>query len=146
LSDRLCHLNTGSNPHIALDSRVDLAYVTPGGGGTLSVVDLQNVATQARIGISTATRTSNVVTVTTSTPHNLNPGNPGTVLISGLPHGKNGTIFDGTFSVTSVIDASTFTYSQTAADDSTASTTSSPGFVTYGTPFLTFSLSPTVRA
>jgi len=138
-------LNTGSNPQIALDSRVDLAYVTPGGGGTLSVVDLQNVATQARIGISTATRTSNVVTVTTSTPHNLNPGNPGTVLISGLPPGKNGTIFDGTFSVTSVIDASTFTYSQTAADDSTASTTSSPGFVTYGTPFLTFSLSPTVQ-
>jgi DNA-binding beta-propeller fold protein YncE len=138
-------LNNGSNPQVALDPRVDLAYVTPGGGGTLAVVDLQNVATQARIGISTATRTSNVVTVTTSTPHNLNPGNPGTVLISGLPPGKNGTIFDGTFSVTSVIDASTFTYSQTAADDSTVSTTSSPGFVTYGTPFLTFSLSPTVQ-
>jgi DNA-binding beta-propeller fold protein YncE len=138
-------LNTGSNPQIALEPRVDLAYVTPGGGGTLAVVDLQNVATQARIGITTATRTTNIVTVTTSTPHNLNPGNPGTVLISGLPAGKNGTIFDGTFSVTSVIDASTFTYSQTAADDSTASTTSSPGFVTYGTPFLTYSLTPTVQ-
>jgi len=138
-------LNTGSNPQIALEPRVDLAYVTPGGGGTLAVVDLQHVATQARIGISTATRTSNVATVTTSTPHNLNPGNPGTVLISGLPPGKNGTIFDGTFSVTSVIDASTFTYSQTAADDSTASTASSPGFLIYGTPFLTYSLTPTVQ-
>jgi DNA-binding beta-propeller fold protein YncE len=138
-------LNTGSNPQIAVEPRVDLAYVTPGGGGTLSVLDLQHVAAQARIGITTATRTSNIVTVTTSTPHNLNPGNPGTVLISGLPPGKNGTIFDGTFFVTSVIDASTFTYSQTAADDTTSSTTASPGFVTYGTAFLTFSVTPTVQ-
>ncbi|HSY34005.1 MAG TPA: hypothetical protein VLA42_18640 [Verrucomicrobiae bacterium] len=138
-------LNTGSNPQIALEPRVDLAYVTPGGGGNLSVVDLQHVATQARIGIASATRTSDVVTVTTSAQHNLNPGNPGTVLISGLPAGKNGTIFDGTFSVTSVIDASTFTYSQTAADDTTSSTAASPGFVTYGTAFLTFSLTPTVQ-
>jgi DNA-binding beta-propeller fold protein YncE len=138
-------LNTGSNPQIALEPRVDFAYVTPGGGGNLSVVDLQNVATQARVGIASATRTSDVVTVTTSTPHNLNPGNPGTVLISGLPPGTNGTIFDGTFSVTSVIDASDFTYSQTAADDTTASTAASPGFVTYGTAFLTYSLTPTVQ-
>jgi DNA-binding beta-propeller fold protein YncE len=138
-------LNTGSNPQIALEPRVDLAYVTPGGGGNLSVVDLQHVATQARIPIASATRTSDVVTVTTSTLHNLNPGNPGTVLISGLPPGKNGTIFDGTFSVTSVIDASTFTFSQTAADDTTSSTAASPGFVTYGTAFLTYSLTPTVQ-
>jgi DNA-binding beta-propeller fold protein YncE len=138
-------LNTGSNPQIAIEPRVDLAYVTPGGGGTLSVVDLQHVATQSRIAIATAARTSNIVTVTTSTPHNLNPGNPGTVLISGLPPGKNGTIFDGTFSVNAVIDASTFTYSQIAADDTTSSTTASPGFVTYGTAFLTYSLTPTVQ-
>ena len=138
-------LNTGSNPQIALEPRVDLAYVTPGGGGNLSVVDLQHLATQARIGITSASRTSDVVTVTTSTQHNLNPGNPGTVLISGLPAGKNGTIFDGTFSVTSVIDASTFTYSQTAVDDTTSSTAASPGFVTYGTAFLTYSLTPTVQ-
>lgn len=138
-------LNTGSNPQIAVDPSVDLAYVTPGGAGNLSAVDLQHVAAQARIAITSATRTSDVVTVTTTTPHNLNPGNPGTVSISGLPAGKNGTIFDGTFSVTSIIDASTFTYSQTAADDSTSSTTASPGFITYGTAFLTFSLTPTVQ-
>ena len=138
-------LNTGSNPQIAVQPRVDLAYVTPGGAGTLSVVDLQNVAAQARIGITTAARTSDIVTVTTSTPHNLNPGNPGTVLISGLPPGKNGTIFDGTFFVTAVIDASTFTYSQIAADDTTSGTTASPGFLTYGTAFLTYALTPTVQ-
>ena len=138
-------LNTGSNPQVSVEPRVDLAYVTPGGAGTLSVVDLQHVATQARIGITTATRTSNIVSVTTSTPHNLNPGNPGTVLISGLPPGKNGTIFDGTFTVNAVIDASTFTYAQAAADDTTSSTTASPGFVTYGTAFLTFLLTPTVQ-
>jgi DNA-binding beta-propeller fold protein YncE len=138
-------LNTGSNPQIALEPRVDFAYVTPGGGGTLSVVDLQHVATQARIGITSATRTSGIVTVTTSTPHNLNPGNAGTVLISGLPPGKNGTIFDGTFTVNAVIDANTFSFAQTAPDDSTSSTAASPGIVTYGTPFLTYTLTPTVQ-
>ena len=77
--------------------------------------------------------------------HNLNPGNPGTVLISGLPAGTGGTIFDGTFSVTSVIDAFTFTYSQTAADDTTSSTTASPGTVSFGLAFLTYSLTPTIQ-
>ena len=138
-------LNTGSNPQIALEPRVDLAYVTPGGGGNLSVVDLQHVATQARVPIDKATRTSNVVTVTTSTAHSLNPGHPGTVLISGLPPGTGGTIFNGSFSVTSVIDAFTFTYSQTAADDTTSSTTASPGTVSFGLAFLTYSLAPTIQ-
>jgi DNA-binding beta-propeller fold protein YncE len=138
-------LNTGANPQVALEPRVDLAYVTPGGAGNLSVVDLQHVAAQARIPIKSASRTSNVVTVTTSTAHNLNPGNPGTVLISGLPAGTNGTIFDGTFSVGSVIDAFTFAYSQTAADDTTSSTTASQGTLSFGLAFLTFSLTPTVQ-
>ena len=138
-------LNTGSNPRVALEPRVDLAYVTPGGAGNLSVVDLQHVASQAHVPIKSATRTSNVVTVTTSVAHNLNPGHPGTVLISGLPPGTGGTIFDGSFSVTSVIDAFTFTYSQTAADDTTSSTTASPGTVSFGLAFLTYSLTPTTQ-
>lgn len=138
-------LNTGANPQVALEPRIDLAYVTPGGGGNLSVVDLQHVAAQTRVPIKSATRTSNVVTVTTSTAHNLNPGNPGTVLISGLPPGTGGTIFDGSFSVTSVIDAFTFTYSQTAANDTTTSTTGSPGTLTFGLAFLTYSLTPTIQ-
>ncbi len=137
-------LNTGANPQVALEPRVDLAYVTPGGGGNLSVVDLQHVAAQTRIPIKNATRTSNVVTVTTTTAHNLNPGNPGTVLISGLPPGTGGTIFDGSFSVTSVIDAFTFTYSQTAANDTTASSTASPD-LNFGLAFLTYYLTPTMQ-
>ena len=138
-------INTGSNPQIALEPRVDLAYVTPGGGGNLSVVDLQHIAAQARVPIKTATRTSNVVTVTTTTAHNLNPGNPGTVLISGLPQGTGGTNFNGTFSVTSVIDAFNFTYSQTAANDTTSSTTAAEGTVSSGLAFLTYSLTPTIQ-
>jgi DNA-binding beta-propeller fold protein YncE len=138
-------LNTGTNPQVALEPRVDLAYVTPGGAGNLSVVDLQNVAAQARVPIATATRTSNVVTVTTSVAHKLNPGNPGTVLISGLPSGAGGTIFDGAFSVNTVIDAFTFNYLQTAANDSTSSTAASPGTVSFGLAFLTYSLTPTIQ-
>jgi DNA-binding beta-propeller fold protein YncE len=138
-------LNTGSNPQIAIEPRVDLAYVTPGGGGNMSAVDLQNVASQTRVPVKSASRTSNIVTLTTSVAHNLNPGHPGTVLISGLPQGTSGTNFNGSFSVLSVIDAFTFNYSQVANDDTVSSTSSAQGTVTSGLAFLTFSLTPTTQ-
>lgn len=133
-------LNTGASPQIAFEPRIHLAYVTPGGAGNMSVVDLTRPATQVEI--TTISRTSNVVTVTTSKTHGLNPGNPGTVLISGVTTGK--TNFNGSFAVTSVIDSTRFTYSQTAADD-TATGTPGVSLITYGNPFLTFSLTPTTQ-
>jgi DNA-binding beta-propeller fold protein YncE len=134
-------LNTGQYPQVVLQPRVHLAYVTPGGAGNMSVVDLTHKS--ASVGIAAAVRASNVVTITTTAPHNINPANPGTVLISGVST-KN-TNFNGTFSGIEVIDANDFEYSQTAVDDSvTGGTASAPiGQASYGPAYITFSVSPT---
>jgi DNA-binding beta-propeller fold protein YncE len=134
-------LNTGQYPQIALEPRIHLAYVTPGGAGNLSVVDLTNKS--KTVGIAKATRASNVVTITTTDPHQINPANPGTILISGVSTAN--TNFNGSFSAITVIDANDFAYTQTAVDDSiTGGTTAAPvGHASYGPAFLTFSVSPT---
>jgi DNA-binding beta-propeller fold protein YncE len=136
-------LNTGQYPQIALQPHIHLAYVTPGGAGNMSIVDLTHKS--ASIGISQATRASNVVTITTTAPHNLNPANPGTVLISGVS--TTNSNFNGTFSGITVIDANDFEYSQTAVNDTvTGGTASAPiGQASYGIAYLTYSLSPTMQ-
>lgn len=137
-------LNSGPNPQVAFESGARLAYVTPGGAGLLSAVDLAN-SSKGSLGIpiSSATRASNVVTITTSSSHNLNPGNPGTVLISGLPQGStNKTNFNGSFSVGAVLDATHFQYFQADKDDT--STCSASCLASSGTPFLTYMISPSI--
>src|SRR6267143_4673412 len=135
-------LNTGANPQVAFEPGARLAYVTPGGAGLLSAVDLANPSAGS-VAIASATRASNVVTITTSTAHNLNPGNPGTVLISGLPAGStNKTDFNGSFSVGQILDATHFQYFQADKDDT--STCSTGCVASSGTPFLTYSISPSI--
>jgi DNA-binding beta-propeller fold protein YncE len=132
---------TGQYPQVALQPRVHLAYVTPGGAGVLQAVDLTKKSTS--VGIASAIRTSNVVTITTTAAHNINPANPGTVLISGVS--TTNTNFNGTFSGITVIDANNFAYSQTAVNDSvTGGTAAAPiGTVSYGNAFLEFTVSQT---
>jgi DNA-binding beta-propeller fold protein YncE len=134
-------LNTGQYPQVALEPRVHLAYVTPGGAGNLSVVDLTHKS--ASIGIASATRAANIVTISTVAPHNISPANPGTVLISGVSTANSN--FNGTFSGITVIDANDFEYSQTAIDDTvTGGTVASPvGEASYGIAYLTYSISQT---
>ena len=133
-------LPTGSNPQVAFEPGARLAYVTPGGQGLLSAVNLANPSTGS-VGIVTATRASNVVTIKTAAPHNLVPGNPGTVLISGLPAGKtNNTNFNGSFNVGTVLDANNFQYFQAAQDDT--STCATTCLASSGIPFLTYTVSP----
>ena len=134
-------LNTGANPQVAFEPGARLVYVTPGGAGLLSAVDLAHPSVGA-VDIASATRASNVVTITTSTAHNLNPGNPGTVLISGLPLGTNKTDFNGSFSVGQVLDGTHFQYFQAANDDTSTCTTGC--VASSGTPFLTYSISPSI--
>jgi DNA-binding beta-propeller fold protein YncE len=135
-------LNTGANPQVAFEPGARLAYVTPGGAGLLSAVDLANPSAGS-VAIASATRASNVVTITTSTAHNLNPGNPGTVLISGLPAGStNKTDFNGSFSVGQILDATHFQYFQADKDDTSTCTTGC--VASSGTPFLTYSISPSI--
>ena len=141
-------LNAGPNPQIAFESGARLAYVTPGGAGQLSAVNLANPSVGS-VGVASATRASNVVTVTTSAALNLSPSNPGTVLISGLPQGANKTNFDGSFSVGTILDATHFQYFQADKDDSSTcpapppSSTTPNCFASSGIPFLTYLVSPT---
>src|SRR5882757_3954282 len=135
-------LNSGANPQVAFEPGARLVYVTPGGAGLLSAVDLANPSAGS-VAIASATRASNVVTITTSAAHNLNPGNPGTVLISGLPAGStNKTDFNGSFSVGQVLDATHFQYFQADKDDTSTCTTGC--VASSGTPFLTYSISPSI--
>jgi DNA-binding beta-propeller fold protein YncE len=136
-------LSTGQYPQVVLEPRTHLAYVSPGGAGSMSVVDLTHKS--ASVGIATATRAANVVTISTVAPHNINPANPGTILISGLS--TTNTNFNGTFSGVTVIDANDFEYSQTAVNDSiTGGTVAAPiGTASYGNPYLQYFISPNLQ-
>ena len=74
--------------------------------------------------IVTAIRSSNVVTITTTVPHQLFVGK--TVTIQGVAN----TSFNGAFTIISVPSPTTFTYKQTAADaSSTGGAVIGPGIV-----------------
>jgi hypothetical protein len=129
-------LNTGANPQVIMQPDVPLAYVTPGGTGVTSVVNLLLVNNSVTIGAAPngAVRTNDVVTITTPSPNGLNPSSPGSVLIAGVTPAD----LNGTYNVTSATSY-TFTYTSTGANE-----TGGGGTVTYGNPYYTFSTSSTV--
>lgn len=129
---------TGATPQVAIDSQLGWAIVTPGGTGLVSIVSLTGLGTTpvASIGAASANgavRASNVVTITTTTAHNLNVGQQ--VTISGVADAS----FNGTFTIASVPSATTFTYSQTGAN-----ATSGGGTVSAAGPLITVSLSQSI--
>jgi hypothetical protein len=145
----LVTLNTGTNPQIAFEPGAHLAYVTPGGAGSLTAVNLTNPS-QGPLQIASAMRTANIVTVTMApnTPHNIVPGTNPTVLISGLPLGtvaNPGSSFNGAFPVLEVISNLSFTYAQIGPDDTATSTASQQGYLTVGTDDITYSITPTIQ-
>ncbi|HEX2711251.1 MAG TPA: hypothetical protein VHM88_03375, partial [Candidatus Acidoferrales bacterium] len=128
-------ISTGQSPQVAVEPRLNWAIVTPGGAGTLSIVDLGQMSTNAVAAApSGAVRSNNVVTITTTAPHALVPNEA--VLVTGVADAS----FNGTFTVTSVPSATTFTYSQSAAN-----ATSGGGSVNYALPLATATLSTSVR-
>ncbi len=74
--------------------------------------------------ISTIARASNVVTVTTSAPHDFSTGR--TITIGGVTD----TSFNGSFVIASVPSATTFTYAQTASDATSSGGTANLGVAT----------------
>jgi len=148
-------LSTGANPQIAFEALSHIAYVTPGapgvaGGGILEGVDLSST-THNLVPISSLTRTANTVTVVTTQPHGINSGIPlfgaPTVLISNVPNGTNGTSFDGSFQVTSVLSDTVFTYAQAAKDDTATCSASAtpPCSESLGSVNLAFNVSPSLQ-
>jgi DNA-binding beta-propeller fold protein YncE len=141
---------TGATPQVVMQPGSPLAYVTPGGQGSTSVVDLLQQGTSAKIApaasgsTSGAVRTSGIVTIITLTPHGINPALGGTVIISGLlPADLNGTyqVIPG-----SILDPYTFQYSQPGSPTGTeveTNTSSNEGTVQYGTPYYSFNTTST---
>jgi DNA-binding beta-propeller fold protein YncE len=130
---------TGANPQIAVDTQLNWAFVTPGGTGLLSVVDLNNdgrnvVSLIAVPSSNGAVRKSGTVTITTTGSHGASVGE--TVVVAGV----NDSSFDGTFTVASVPSGTTFTYSQSGSD-----TTSGNGTVSVPNPLLTIGLEQNTR-
>jgi DNA-binding beta-propeller fold protein YncE len=134
-------LNTGAYPQVAVAPHGHIAFVTPGGSGVVRGVDLTKPSTSTAI--ANVSLAASLVTVTTSTAHTLTPGNSGTVLITGVPKGANGTDFNGVFTV-SAISNTQFTYvlNSTATDSATGNASS---FVYYNTPNFVFSISSTTQ-
>ena len=94
-------------------------YVGPltaqyGGYGASDYGELLYGLDYASHDISSAVRSSNVVTITTATPHGFPVGM--SVLIAGVTD----TSFNGTFTIASVPTTTTFTYAQTAANASSS--------------------------
>ncbi len=84
----------------------------PGAGVTAIADVIANIAAIARA--------SNIVSVTTATPHGMIPSDQ--VTIAGVVD----TSFNGTFPLASVLDSLHFTYAQTAADGSSSGGTAGP--------------------
>lgn len=116
-------LNTGTYPQIAMVPHQHLAYVTPGGAGVVNGIDVTKTSSQ--LAITSVSLISGLVTVTVNVPSGqtlgLNPGNPGSVLIQGVPPGPNGANFNGVFSVQSVPNANSFTYALSFPTNDTVS-------------------------
>ncbi len=128
-------ISTGQNPQVDVEPRLNWAVVTPGGGGSLAIVDLgrRTVSTIAAAP-SGAVRSSNVVTITTTTDHRVIANEA--VLITGVTDPS----FNGIFTVSAVPSSTTFTYVQTAAP-----ATSGGGSATYALPLATVTLGIAVR-
>jgi DNA-binding beta-propeller fold protein YncE len=133
-------INTGANPRVAVDPRLNWAIVSPGGLGTLGVVDLSR---QTANTITTLSRTSNVVTATVQTASGTTPlqvqagSNPDTVLIQGV----SDTTFNGIYQVTSVGPLNgQFTYTQTGAAQPDKTSFSASGTVSYAAPVVTLAV------
>lgn len=96
------------------DNFVPADFGSSGGYGASDYGELLYGLDDAEVSITTASRTSNVVTITTAAAHGFPVGM--SVLISGVTD----TSFNGTFTIASVPSSTTFTYAQTAADASSS--------------------------
>lgn len=106
-------ISTGANTQVAIEPRLNWAVVTPGGSGTLSIVDLSRRVTSAIATSSGASRTNGITTITTSSSHAFLPNQ--VVLISGVAD----PTFNGIFTIMAVPSSTTFTYMQTGMPNAT---------------------------
>lgn len=128
----VANINNGPKPRIAVSARLNWALATPGGAGSLSIVDLSRQTTNAIT--SVARINASTVSANTSAVPSLQVGQP--VLISGVGDPS----FDGIFPVTAVSSAG-FQYAQQGASGAS----SSGGTASYANPVATLATPANVR-
>jgi DNA-binding beta-propeller fold protein YncE len=136
-------LNTGQYPQVAVDPHGHRAYVTPGGSGIVSGIDVTQPSTSIALSSLVYNAGTVIATTANSTPlTGLVPGIPTTVLISGVPSVANSSNstpatlnLNGVFSI-SVTSSTTFQYFLGA--NMTGSATANGGTVFFGEPNLVF--------
>jgi hypothetical protein len=141
-------ITTGSNAHVAVEPHLNWALTTPGGNGTVSIVDLNRQTTNH---ITSISRTTNVVTVTVQASTSAIPQSPLGVSATPSPdtveiQGISDNSFNGFFQVTGVGPGpNSFSYTETGATlpDVASFTPTGAPTVNYAKPVATLSLSTT---
>lgn len=136
-------LNTGQYPQVAMAAHGHTAYVTPGGAGIVSGIDVTQPSTSIALGSISYTAGTVTITTANSAPlTGLVPGIPTSVLITGIPpitNSSNGTPatlnLNGIFSI-SINSNTTFSYSLGSGFSGSAS--GSGGTMFFGRPNLVF--------
>jgi DNA-binding beta-propeller fold protein YncE len=120
-------LGTGTKPQVGIIPNLNWGFVTPGGAGTFSIVNLaQNNSSLIGAGGAVRVSSTSTTTITTETPVTLLVGDA--VLITGVTD----TSFNGIFTVVTVPTSNSFTFTQAGADS-----TSSGGSISYSDPLAT---------
>jgi YVTN family beta-propeller protein len=106
-------VGTGTRPQVAIVPTLNWGLITPGGGGSLSILDLSRRGTST-IASTGAVRVSstNTVTITTTAPPGVTVGDA--VLVTGVTD----TSFNGVFVVATVPSSNSFTYTQIGPNSS----------------------------
>jgi YVTN family beta-propeller protein len=127
-------ISTGANSHIAVEPRLNWAIATPGGLGSIGIVDLNR---QTVNNIASVSRTSNIVTVTVKLSTTADPQPPlavqlnDTVLIKGVSV-SDPTFPDGFYTVSGVGPSNgQFSYAQTGAAQPDKPSFTTPGTLNY---------------
>jgi DNA-binding beta-propeller fold protein YncE len=151
-------ISTGPNPRVAVEPNLNWALATPGGLGSLGIVDLNQQSSNAITAIS---RTTNVVTVTvestaSSPPLSVKAGDAVQIQNIQFPAGTATSIaalapsLDGFYAVSAVGPASNqFSYTQTGATLTDIGAQATPqaatGTVNYSQPVATVGLPITAQ-
>jgi DNA-binding beta-propeller fold protein YncE len=144
-------ISTGANSHIAVDAHLNWAIATPGGIGSIGIVDLnrQSVNTITSLSRTTTNNINSQVTVTVQPSTAAAPQEPlavqlnDTVLIQGVTADSS---FNGFYTVTGLGPGNgQFVYTQTGALLPNKTITNATGTVNYAAPVATLGLTATVQ-
>ena len=138
-------ISTGPNARIAVEPHLNWALATPGGSGSLSIVDLNRQTTN---NITSISRTTNVVTVTVQPSTGPVPQSPLAVQVNDAVQiqGVSDNSFNGIYTVSTQGPGTTqFTYTQTGPILPDVASFTTAGTVNYSEPVATLALTTTVQ-